>query len=162
MDTNPDGLFGGLQVSLDMEQAFDMVRRDIVLQALSMFDLQPDVLHMIQIWLAPHKYPIPFKSLVGAITATRGIKQGSTDAPIIWTLYMYLIMTDLLQRYSHSWLHEQLIVYADDVHLRWSLNSIADASLMATVPLEILLTFCTPFACMGSALILPKMLFSFV
>ena len=57
MDTNPDGLFGGLQVSLDMEQAFDMVRRDIVLQALSMFDLQPDVLHMIQIWLAPHKYP---------------------------------------------------------------------------------------------------------
>ena len=74
MDTNPDG------------KTFDTVRRDIVLQALAQIDLPSDILHMIQIWLAPHKYHIPFKSLVGTIEATRGIKQGSTDAPIMWTL----------------------------------------------------------------------------
>ena len=41
---------------------------------------------------------------------------------------MYLIMQELLQRYSHTWLHDHLIVYADDVHLRWTLHSIADGS----------------------------------
>ena len=35
-------------------------------------------------------------------------------------------MQELLQRYSHAWLHDHLIVYADDVHLRWTLHSIAD------------------------------------
>ena len=67
MDTNPDGLFGGLQISLDMENAFDTVRRDIVLQALSQIDLTSDVLHMIQIWLAPHKYHIPSNLLLAPL-----------------------------------------------------------------------------------------------
>ena len=126
MDASPRGLYGGLQVSLDMEKAFDTVRRDIVLHALNQIDLSPNVLHMIQTWLVPHKYHIPFKSLVGTIDASRGIKQGSIDASILWTLCMYLIMQELLQRYSHEWLHGHVIFYADDVHLRWTLNSITD------------------------------------
>ena len=125
-DASPQGLFGGLQVSLDMEKAFDTVRRDLVLHALDQINLSSDVLHMIQTWLVPHKYHIPFKSLIGIIDASRGIKQGSTDAPILWTLCMFLIMKELLQRYSHEWLHDHLIVYADDVHIRWTLHSIAD------------------------------------
>ena len=64
--------------------------------------------------------------MVGTVDASRGIKQGSTDAPILWTLCMYLIMQEFLQRYSHEWLHDHLIVYADDVPLRWTLNIIAD------------------------------------
>ena len=157
-DNSPHGLFGGMQVSLDMEKAFDTVRRDLVLHALNQINLPPDVLHMIQTWLAPHKYHIPFKSLVGTIDASRGIKQGSTDAPILWTLCMYLIMQELLQRYSHAWLHDHLIVYADDVHLRWTLNSTADGQC---AHLETLLTPCTPFVRMVSTLMLPRVLFSF-
>ena len=124
-----------------MEKAFDTVRRDLVLHALNQINLPPDVLHMIQTWLAPHKYHIPFKSLVGTIDASRGIKQGSTDAPILWTLCMYLIMQELLQRYSHAWLHDHLIVYADDVHLRWTLNSTADGQCALGDLAHILHTF---------------------
>ena len=83
MDASPRGLYGGLQVLLDMEKAFDTVRWDIVFHALNQIDLSPNVLHMIQTWLAPHKYHIPFKSLVGTIDVSRGIEQGSTDAPIL-------------------------------------------------------------------------------
>lgn len=140
-DDSPHGLFGGMQVSLDMEKAFDTVRRDLVLHALNQINLPPDVLHMIQTWLAPHKYHIPFKSLVGTIDASRGIKQGSTDAPILWTLCMYLIMQELLQRYSHAWLHDHLIVYADDVHPRWTLNSTADGQCALGDLAHILHTF---------------------
>ena len=140
-DDSPHGLFGGMQVSLDMEKAFDTVRRDLVLHALNQINLPPDVLRMIQTWLAPHKYHIPFKSLVGTIDASRGIKQGSTDAPILWTLCMYLITQELLQRYSHAWLHDHLIVYADDVHLRWTLNSTADGQCALGDLAHILHTF---------------------
>ena len=47
-DASPQELFGGLQVSLDMEKAFDTVRRDLVLHALDQINLSSDVLHMIQ------------------------------------------------------------------------------------------------------------------
>ena len=124
-----------------MEKAFDTVRRDIVFHALNQIDLSPDVFHMIQTWLAPHKYHIPFKSLIGTIDASRGIKQGSTDAPILWTLCMHLIMQELLQRYSHQWLHDHLIIYADDIHLRWTLNSIADGQCALGDPAHVLHTF---------------------
>ena len=48
-----------------MEKAFDTIRRDLVFQALRQIDLPPDVLHIIQTWLTPHKYHIPFKLFVG-------------------------------------------------------------------------------------------------
>ena len=47
MDASPRGLYGGLQVSFDMEKAFDTIRRDIVLHALNQIDLSPDIFHII-------------------------------------------------------------------------------------------------------------------
>ena len=54
---------------------------------------------------------------------------------------MYLIVKEFLQRYSHAWLHDHLIVYADDVHLRWTLNSIADGQCALGDLAHILHTF---------------------
>ena len=133
----PQGLFGGLQVSLDMEKAFDSVRRDIVLLALRTIALPPDFLSIIETWLAPHPYYILYKTLVGNITATRGIKQGSTDAPMLWSLCTHLILFDLLHRYSHTWLHDHAIIYADDVHL----TSVADGHTALSDLSHILHTF---------------------
>lgn len=66
--SRPDalGLQGGLQISLDMEKAFDTVDRKLVL---SFFALDSDLLKLVQFWLAPHKYCIPFKQLIGQVTA---------------------------------------------------------------------------------------------
>lgn len=36
---------------------------------------------------------------------------------------MSYILLDLKSRFSLSWLHEHIIIYADDVHLRWIINS---------------------------------------
>ena len=54
-------LLGGLQVSLDMEKAFDTVSRTLVLRALQMYHLDPDLFQLVHSWLTPHKYCIPFK-----------------------------------------------------------------------------------------------------
>ena len=88
--------------------------------------LPPDLQTMIHTLLSPHKYYIPHKKLVGEILATRGIRQGSKDGPILWTLCMHLVLTDLAARYSYQWIHEHVIIYADDVHLRWRTSQLAD------------------------------------
>ena len=98
----PHGLFRGFQVLLGMEKAFDSVRRHTIYQALDVLQL-PESLHgFAQSLLAPHKYYIPYKTLIGKLLATRGIRQGATDAPILWSLCMHLILKDLSGRYSHQ------------------------------------------------------------
>lgn len=47
-------LIGGLQVSLDMEKAFDTVSRPLVLRALEQFRLNPNLLRLVHSWLIPH------------------------------------------------------------------------------------------------------------
>ena len=43
-------------------------------------------------------------------------------------IYIYLLMVDLLIRYSYSeWFHEYIIVYIDDIHLKYFLNIPMDA-----------------------------------
>ena len=54
---DPDriGLFGGLQISLDMEKLFDSINREIIQRVLDLISLPFDVLSMLQTWLIPHK-----------------------------------------------------------------------------------------------------------
>lgn len=81
---------------------------------------------MIPTLLPPHKYYIPHKQSIGEIVSTRGIRQGSKDGPILWTLCMHLVLTDLAARFSHRWLHDHLIVFANDIHLRWDMQRLSD------------------------------------
>ena len=126
--TNLDkqSLTGGLQFSLDMEKAFDSISRDVVIRALQSLSIPEPVAKMVQSWLSPHKYFVPFKDLVGSLQANRGIQQGSKGAPILWTLCMSLIMMDLLARFNLTWLYDHLIVFADDVNLRCALHTPQD------------------------------------
>ena len=133
-------LLGGLQVSLDMEKAFDTVSRTLVLRALKMYNLDPDLFQLVHSWLTPHKYCIPFKQLIGQIQAHRGIKQWAKDAPLLWTLTMSLVLVDLQNKYSHQWLHEHMVVYADDIHLRWLIRSTAPALEALTDLQHVLMT----------------------
>ena len=91
-DNSKDGMFGGLQVSLDMNKAFDSVSRNTVSLAIQGLQLPPDLQTMIRTLLSLHKYYIPHKKLVGEILAARGIRQGSKDGPILWTLCMHLVL----------------------------------------------------------------------
>lgn len=41
------GLWGGLQVSLDLERAFDVVSRDKVIRSLELFEIDPNLRHLV-------------------------------------------------------------------------------------------------------------------
>ena len=58
------------------------------------------------------------------MTASRDIKQGSKDAPLLWMLMMNFILLDIQARLSLEWLRDDIVVYVDDVHLRWEIRSL--------------------------------------
>ena len=122
-DQAKQGLWGGLQISLDMEKAFDTISRSMVSRALHAFDMSADLQHLVHSWLAPHQYCISHKELVGMFQVSGGIKQGSKDAPFFWTISMYLILHDLLAQYDQAWITNHVLIYADDIHLRWIITS---------------------------------------
>ena len=99
-DAAPKGLWGGLQVSLDLEKAFDAVSRNHVLKALEVFDMNPDLRNLITSWFMPHEYCLPHKELLGRIPASRGIKQGAKDAPLMWIVCIYLFCHELLTNHD--------------------------------------------------------------
>ena len=85
--------------------------------------MNPDLQLLIQSWQHKHEYGIPHKDLLGRFTASRGIKQGSKDTPLFWTLSLYLINFDL------QWIISHIIIYADDIHFRWLIDSPASGLL---------------------------------
>ena len=66
-----------------MEKAFDIISRHIVHRPLPILSLPPDVFTMIHAWLAPNQYYIPFKDLVGHLTATRGNTTALKSGPLV-------------------------------------------------------------------------------
>ena len=86
-DADPAGIWGGLQMSLDLEKAFDIVGRNHVLKALAIFDR-----------LFLHNYCLSHKDIVGRFRTHRGIKQGARDAPLVWIVYMYHFLHQFLER----------------------------------------------------------------
>ena len=81
-DQSKQGLWGSIQISLDMEKAFDTISRSMISRAFHAFDMSEDLQHLVHSWLAPHQYCISHKELIGRFQATGGIKQGSKDAPV--------------------------------------------------------------------------------
>ena len=78
------------------KKTFDSVRRHTIYLALDVLHL-PECLHdFAQSLLVPHKYYISYKILVGEFMATRGIRQGATDAPILWSLYMHSLINGFM------------------------------------------------------------------
>ena len=117
------GLRGGTQVSLNLEKSFDAIDRNLVVRALSLYDLDPNLRFFVHSWFQPYEYCISHKEIVGRFVATRGIKQGSKDAPMLWTLSMYLFLRDLLIYYDLQWITSHIIICADYINLRWIINS---------------------------------------
>ena len=72
-------------MSLDLEKAFDAIDHQLVIRALALYDLDSNLPLLVHSWLHKYEYCIPYKELIGRFIASRGIMQGSKDAPMLWT-----------------------------------------------------------------------------
>ena len=70
-------------ISLDMSKAFDSIKRTVVQAAIRDLQLPQDIESLRLMWMQGGTYAIEHRRIKCQIEARKGIKQGSTDAPLI-------------------------------------------------------------------------------
>ena len=106
---------GGLQLSLDLKQAFDRIPRQQLLSSLEQLEIPSDLISLI---MYIHDYARvvierPFGSV--EVGMRRGIRQGCGLAPLLWLAY-----TIVIHRTLTSYIPvDSITEYADDLHVQW-------------------------------------------
>ena len=108
---------GGLQLSLDLTQAFDRLSWTLV--HASMLDAQIPLALRGQVldYYRRIGYHLQQGEDTAIIHAKRGVKQGCKVAPLLWSLCTGLLFRRLAARTSSAWVQQALNAFADDLHL---------------------------------------------
>lgn len=124
------GLCGGLLFSLDMKQAFDRLSRSALRKGLHLSHCPPEITELFLHWLDQAKYHVHHRGHHHAIPTTCGVRQGCKASPLQWTAFLMYLMHEFgTQHLSgdpevyRQWMIEHLLTYADDLLLRWKIDS---------------------------------------
>ena len=114
---------GGLQVSLDLTAAFDMVRWDHVRGALELAAVDPSVQELLLQWLRQVVYTFNHRGRSQRVRPSWGLRQGCPASPVLWSVFTALLCQAFDARLGDGWAAEHVAMYADDSHLRWQFNT---------------------------------------
>ncbi|CAE7514429.1 unnamed protein product, partial [Symbiodinium microadriaticum] len=109
----------GVLLSVDLRQAFDVMPRDRLREAMQLAQVSSDAQHVILQLHAHACLRIAHGQCQTTLDTSNGIRQGCCLAPALWVLYTSLIMTYLKQQLS---MHDTT-VYADDFLFHWLVNT---------------------------------------
>ncbi|CAE7541241.1 pol [Symbiodinium sp. CCMP2592] len=123
---------GGLQVSVDLSQAFDRADRKLLVRALQFLAVPDDLTDVILRWTQNTIFHIDKADASEQYHSSTGIRQGCKLSPTLWCcLYTYVLHV-LDQQLGTEWSLEHLLGFADDTHLRWEFQD-RDGLLKARV-----------------------------
>ena len=114
---------GGLQISLDLSAAFDLVEWTNIKQALDLAQVNIAVQEIILTWLTQVRYLFRHRQLRGTIKPRRGLRQGCTASPVLWAAFTSLLCASIEAQLTPQWTRDHLCLYADDSHLRFRFES---------------------------------------
>ncbi|CAE7323550.1 unnamed protein product [Symbiodinium sp. CCMP2456] len=114
---------GGLQISLDLSAAFDLVEWSHLKQALDLAQVDIAVQEIMLTWLTQVLYLFRHRHLQGSIKPRRGLRQGCSASPILWAAFTSLLCVSIEARTRPEWTRQHLCLYADDSHLRLRFDS---------------------------------------
>ena len=106
---------GGIQVFLDLTQAFDCVPRDRLNNAILALLPRADLASLLIEWHHDTSYHISHLNFEDELATTLGVRQGCPSAPLLWTLFLHHCMTEFDP--SWQWLCDHLTLFADDMQL---------------------------------------------
>ena len=107
-------LTGGLTVSLDLSRAFDQVPRGRLFESLRTLGIDETLLSFLWHIYRFTECEFEHKGCHRTFVAGRGIRQGCSAAPTLWTLFTLAILKALTQKIPESWIKSNLTLFADD------------------------------------------------
>ena len=118
-------LRGGLQVSLDLTAAFDLVNWSHLRTALALAQIEPSTQELLLQWLRQVVYVFHHKGGRTEVRPAWGLRQGCPASPFLWAVFTALLNQAFDQRLHSGWAAEHVVMYADDSHLRWTFDTYA-------------------------------------
>ncbi|CAE7407379.1 unnamed protein product [Symbiodinium pilosum] len=113
---------GGLQLSVDLSTAFDRVPRWALRRALQWAGADNDITRTIEELHEQCRYPTEHAGFQGVLCMKRGVRQGCTLAPLLFTIFTCFLADIIGQRTDRQWMLEHLTLYADDTHASWEIR----------------------------------------
>ena len=113
--------FAGVQLSLDLSNAFDLLNWRLIDRALLDAGVDSELRNQVMSWYFEVTYHIEHLNRTAQVTAQQGLRQGCQLAPILWAMGMGFVFksvaTDLTNQVTTAWLQSNTTTYADDIHL---------------------------------------------
>ncbi|CAE7265457.1 unnamed protein product, partial [Symbiodinium microadriaticum] len=107
-------------------QAYDFASRPIIYETLAKHGVSQDTIAVIQQLHTDAQYVFRAGANVGRHTTTNGLKQGCCIAPFLWSFFTVAVMHSLRDKLGQDWLHQALVLFADDHWCQWVIRSKAD------------------------------------
>ena len=125
---------GGLQISLDLSAAFDVVHWSHLKTALDQAGVCILVQEVILTWLKQVRYIFNHRGHQGTVKPKWGLRQGCKASPCLWAAYTALLCATIDHEMSGArtstsgppnttWTRQHITKYADDTHARWRFST---------------------------------------
>ena len=113
--------FAGIQLSLDLSNAFDLVNWRLLDRALLDANVEEELRNQVMSWYSEVTYFIEHLNRKTHVTAQQGLRQGCQLAPLLWAIsmgYVYkTVAKDTANPITPQWLQDNTSTYADDIHM---------------------------------------------
>ena len=109
--------YGGLQVFIDLEKAFDSVNRAKLFSKLHILQIDDNIICLLRNWHVDTSYFLTHGGVSTEVKVTCGRRQGCKGAPFLWNCLVVLMLHTLQTKVTIQWIREHLSIYADDINV---------------------------------------------
>ena len=120
------GCAGGMQLSIDLTQAFDRIDRSLLEKALIHIGVPAGLRSLLLRWVHAGHYVVACGGHQRRFATSQGIRQGCKLSPSLWNCIIIYVTHVMEQRLGHQWCKPHLIGFADDNLYRWSFEQLND------------------------------------
>ncbi|OLP75311.1 LINE-1 reverse transcriptase-like [Symbiodinium microadriaticum] len=117
------GCAGGMQLSIDLTQAFDRVSRGLLETALIYIGVPLDLRSLLLRWVHAVHYVVQREGHQQRFGTTQGIRQGCRLSPSLWNCVVIYLTHLLEQRLGTEWCRQHQVGYADDNLFQWTFRN---------------------------------------
>ena len=122
--------FGGLQIFIDIDKAFDSINRTKLFCRLHQLQIDEAVIQLLQRWHFDTSYFVTHGGECVEVKVNRGLRQGCKGAPYLWNCMIILLLHDLQATVSLDWICTHLTIYADDCHVGGVFTNVEEFNLL--------------------------------